>query len=129
MTVFPGSAAPLSPADPKTFSGRARAQHLAGASEGVPIVVYRVEFEDGGRTNWHVHSGTQWLLIVKGRVRVQTRGEPARDVGAGDAVMIPPGETHWHGAAPGSRGVHLAINVNFTTDWLEPVSDEQYRRA
>jgi quercetin dioxygenase-like cupin family protein len=48
-------------------------------------------------------------------------------VGAGDAVVIGPGEKHWHGAAPGRTGTHLAVNVNFTTEWLEPVSDAQYR--
>jgi hypothetical protein len=31
----------------------------------------------------------------------------------------------WHGAAPGSPGAHLAINVNLTTEWLEPVSPGQ----
>jgi quercetin dioxygenase-like cupin family protein len=44
-------------------------------------------------------------------------------------VVIPPGEKHWHGAVPGARGVHLALNVNVTTEWLEPVTDEQYRGA
>jgi quercetin dioxygenase-like cupin family protein len=58
---------------------------------------------------------------------VQTWGEPAREVQAGDAVVIPSGEKHWHGAAPGARVAHLAVNVNITTEWLEAVSDEQYR--
>jgi quercetin dioxygenase-like cupin family protein len=57
---------------------------------------------------------------------VQRWGEPPQDVGVGDAVVIPPGEKHWHGAVPGERAVHLAVNVNATTEWLEPVSDEQY---
>ncbi len=57
---------------------------------------------------------------------MQTTGTPAQDVEAGDAVVFAPGEKHWHGAAPGSRGVHLAVNVNAQTTWLEPVSDEDY---
>ncbi len=36
-------------------------------------------------------------------------------------VLIPPGEKHWHGAAPGSTGTHLAVNVNAVTEWLEEV--------
>jgi quercetin dioxygenase-like cupin family protein len=48
-------------------------------------------------------------------------------VSAGDTVMIGPGEKHWHGAAPGGIGTHLAVNVDAATDWLEPVSDAQYR--
>jgi quercetin dioxygenase-like cupin family protein len=47
----------------------------------------------------------------------------------GDAVVIHPGEKHWHGAAPGARGAHIAVNMNATTDWLEPVSDEDYSKS
>ena len=126
MKIFRGEDVPPQIADPKSFVGTAHTQRLAGDQAGVPVVVYRVEFEAGARTNWHLHSGSQWLLIIEGRVRVQKWGEAAEEVGAGDAVSIAPGEKHWHGAAPGSRGVHLAVNVNATTEWLEPVTAEQY---
>ena len=127
MRIFRGEAVPSQPADPQSFVGRAHTQRLASAEDGVPVVVYSVAFEDGARTNWHAHSGPQWLLVVEGRVRVQIWGEPAREAAAGDAVMIAPHEKHWHGAAPGSRASHLAVNVNFTTEWFEPVTDAQYR--
>jgi 4-carboxymuconolactone decarboxylase len=65
-------------------------------------------------------------LIISGRIRVQRWGEAPEDVGGGDMVVIEPGEKHWHGAAPGSPGTHLAVNLNATTEWLEAVSDEQY---
>jgi quercetin dioxygenase-like cupin family protein len=128
MRIFRGEAVRSQLADSQTFVGRAHTQRLASADDGVPVVVYNVEFEDGARTNWHAHSGPQWLLIVGGRVRVQTWGEPAQEVGAGDAVMVAAHEKHWHGAAPGSRATHLAVNVNFTTQWFEPVSDDEYGR-
>ncbi len=112
--------------DAKSFDGSARTQLLASANEGASVHVYRVEFESGGRTNWHRHSGPQWLLVVDGRIRVQPGGEPPQDVDAGDAVMLSPGEKHWHGAVPGGRGTHIAVNVNVQTEWLEPGSDEEY---
>ena len=99
---------------------------LGSSDDGASVHVYRVEFDEGGRTNWHTHSGPQWLLIVEGRVRVQKWGEAPQEVGVGDAVVIAPGEKHWHGAAPGARGTHLAVNVNAKTDWLEQVTAEQY---
>jgi len=126
MRIFRGEAVPSHPADPQSFVGRAHTQRLASAEEGVPVVVYSVAIEDGARTNWLAHSGPQWLLVVEGRVRVQIWGEPAQEAAAGDAVMIAPYEKHWHGAAPGSRASHLAVNVNFTTEWFEPVTDAQY---
>jgi quercetin dioxygenase-like cupin family protein len=65
-------------------------------------------------------------LITEGRIRVQSWGEAAYDVSVGDAVVFAPGEKHWHGAVAGGRGVHLAVNVNVKTEWLEPVSEEDY---
>jgi quercetin dioxygenase-like cupin family protein len=123
MKVFRSGATAWQTADAQTFVGHARRRRLAADDTGVPVVVHHVEFDTGARTNWHTHSGPQWLLIISGRVRVQKWGEPAHDVDAGDAVAIQPGEKHWHGAAPGSRGAHYAVNVNARTDWLEPVDE------
>ena len=127
MTIFRTQDAPRNAADPKTFTGPVHTQRLAEDAESVPVGVYRVEFADGGRTNWHTHSGPQWLFVVEGRIRIQTWGGVAHELGKGDAVVIAPGEKHWHGAAPGAGGAHLAVNVNVVTEWLEPVTDEQYR--
>jgi quercetin dioxygenase-like cupin family protein len=126
MKIFRSSSSPVQPADVRTFTGDAQVSRLASDEAGVPVHVYRVEFKPGARTNWHTHSGPQWLFILEGRVRVQTWGEQSFDVAAGDAVVIVQGEKHWHGAAPELAGIHLAINVGATTNWLEPVLDEQY---
>jgi quercetin dioxygenase-like cupin family protein len=126
MEIFRHATVTLRPADPATFSGAAQTMLLASNEQDTPVHLYRVEFGQGGRTNWHTHSGPQWLFILDGRVRVQTWNGDAQEVGPGDAVLFPPGEKHWHGAAPGGTGSHLAINVNVKTTWLEPVSDAQY---
>ena len=128
MTIFRSSAAPGRPADPKTFSGPVATALLASSDDDASVHVYRVEFQDGGRTNWHRHSGPQWLFIVAGRIKVQSGDEPTQELHTGDAVVFAPGERHWHGAAPGASGTHLTVNINVKTDWLEPVTDEQYRR-
>jgi quercetin dioxygenase-like cupin family protein len=127
MTVFRHLDIPMRPADVTSFVGPAHTKLLASSDAGTSVHLYRVEFAEKGRTNWHTHSGAQWLFILDGRVRVQVWGGETQDVVAGDAVVIPPGEKHWHGAAPGARGSHLAINVNVKTEWLEPVTDDQYR--
>ena len=126
MKVFRDRAAPSKLADPTTFVGHATTQRLAVDDDPPSVHVYRVDFADGARTNWHIHSGSQWLFVVEGSIRVQRAGEAAQDVGVGDAVLFSPGEKHWHGATPGSRGVHIAVNINATTEWFEPVSEEQY---
>jgi quercetin dioxygenase-like cupin family protein len=126
MRIFRSSEVPVGPVDPATFVGQATVQRLAHDDAGVPVGVYRVTFSDGARTNWHTHSGPQWLFVVEGRVRVRVEGGSSHDLNAGDAVVIAAGERHWHGAAPGSAGTHIAVNVNAETKWLEPVSDGEY---
>lgn len=127
MNIFRHAASAMRPADVTSFVGAAQTKLLASAEDGAAVHLYRVEFAEGARTNWHTHSGPQWLFILDGRIRVQVWNGETREVEAGDAVVIPPGEKHWHGAAPGARGAHLAINVNARTDWMEPVTDDQYR--
>lgn len=122
MKVFRFSEAPLKSGDPMTFTGPVRTSRLASDDAGTPAHVYRVEFEPGGRTHWHVHSGPQWLLVIEGRIRAQLWGGDPVDLDTGDAMVFGAGEKHWHGAAPGGRGTHLAVNINMTTEWLEPVS-------
>ena len=126
MRIFRSSDSPVGAVDPATFLGRATVQRLAHDDTDVPVGVYRVTFSDGGRTNWHKHSGPQWLFVIEGRVRVQAEGGEVQDLEAGDAVVVAPGERHWHGAVPKSSGTHIAVNVNAATTWLEQVSDAAY---
>jgi 4-carboxymuconolactone decarboxylase len=114
-------------ADPKNFRGRAHMKRVAAVEDGEPAIVYWVDFEPGGRTNWHMHSGVQFLLVTDGRGRIQKWGDAVQEIAAGDTVHIAPSEKHWHGAAPGTRMAHFAVNLNLTTTWLEPVTDDQYR--
>ena len=126
MKRFQAPDVTFEPADPKNFVGQARVKRLQMA-EGT--LVFLVEFEPGGRTNWHAHSAPQLLLVKEGRGLVQKWGEPVVEMSAGDAITIEPNEKHWHGATPSSRMAHFAVNLNFTTKWFEPVSDDQYRAS
>ena len=61
----------------------------------------------------------------------KAKGVPIEEVRAGDVVWFPPGVRHWHGARPTTAMTHIAIQeaVNGkNVDWMEKVSDEQYRR-
>ena len=130
MKMLQGDDLPFAAADPKNFVGSARVKKLPMVEErGQSVVVYLVEFEAGGRTNWHRHSAPQLLLVKEGRGFVQKWGEPIRTMAAGDAICIEPNEKHWHGAGPETRMAHFAVNLTLTTEWLEPVSDDQYRAS
>ena len=63
-----------------------------------------------------------------------TQKEMVFPIGApndGFAPYFPAEVKHWHGAAPDEWFSHLAIEVpgeNSSNEWLEPVSDEEYRK-
>jgi 4-carboxymuconolactone decarboxylase len=103
------------------------------STEQVPI--HNVTFEPGCRNNWHIHHATkgggQMLICVGGEGWYQEWGKPARKLLPGDVVNIPAEVKHWHGAAADSWFSHLAIEVtgeNTSNEWLEPVSDEEYKK-
>ena len=79
-----------------------------------------VQFGAGARTKPHRHSSDQLLYVVSGIGKVGAGGEE-HVISAGDFVMIPAGEDHWHGAADtGSPMSHIAITTAAsTTEVLE----------
>ena len=45
-------------------------------------------------------------------------------------IWFLPGEEHWHGATPATAMTHIALQEKLdgkAVDWMEKVSDEQYR--
>jgi quercetin dioxygenase-like cupin family protein len=92
--------------------------------------VFRVLFEPGARTNWHTHPEGQFLFVVTGSGRAGSEGGPVVELSAGDVVFFAPDERHWHGAGPETFMIHIAITpaigTEGGTDWLEPVTDEEY---
>ncbi len=99
------------------------------------IPVHNVTFEPGCRNNWHIHhadkGGGQMLICVGGCGWYQEEGKPARALKPGDVVNIAPGAKHWHGARKDSWFAHLSVAVpgeNASTEWLEPVTEEEYAK-
>jgi quercetin dioxygenase-like cupin family protein len=89
-----------------------------------------VTFEPGARTAWHTHPLGQTLIVIAGCGRVQRWGEPIEEIRPGDVVWFPPGEKHWHGAAPTTALTHIAIQEQLdgkAVEWMEKVTDEQYQ--
>ena len=129
MRLFQPAAHPARPADPANFTGDAAMARMDAVCESPTVNAYRVTFQPGARTAWHVHSGPQVLLVVAGRCRLQKEGEPVQEVAAGGVACIGPGEKHWHGASPDAPMTHVALNIDAATVWLAKVSDADYLGA
>jgi len=85
----------------------------------------RIRFEAGARTNWHVHSEPQILLIEQGRGRWQELGGRVQVLEAGEPVLTQASLSHWHGADPEQAAVQFSVYAG-SLEWQEPVTDEQY---
>ena len=112
------------------FTGTVRIDPLFEAADPARVRGASVTFEPGARTAWHTHPLGQTLLITFGLGRVQRWGGPIEEVRPGDVVWFPPGEKHWHGASTTTAMTHIAIQEALNgkaVDWMEQVSDEQYR--
>jgi len=114
------------------FTGRVRIDPLFQAPAPARGFGASVTFEPGARTAWHVHPLGQTLIVTAGFGFVQSFGGPAQPIRPGDVVWCPPGEKHWHGAAPTTAMTHIAIVEQLdgkAVDWMEKVSDEEYAAA
>ena len=113
------------------FTGTVRVDPMFPATAPSRVNGGHVTFEPGARSNWHTHPLGQTLVITSGLGWVQREGGPIEEVRSGDIITFPPGLKHWHGASPTTAMTHIAIQEALdgkNVDWLERVSDEQYRR-
>jgi quercetin dioxygenase-like cupin family protein len=113
------------------FTGTVRIDPLFQAPAPARVQSVNVTFEPGARTAWHTHPLGQTLIVTAGCGWVQRDGEPIEEVRPGDVIWFPPSEKHWHGATPTTAMTHVAIQEQLdgkAVDWMEKVSEEQYRR-
>jgi len=114
------------------FTGTVRIDPLFQATAPGRAVGASVTFEPGARTAWHTHPLGQTLIVTAGCGRAQSESGPIEEIHPGDVVWFPPGQKHWHGAAPTTAMTHIAIQEQLegkVVDWLEKVSDEQYQAS
>ncbi len=113
------------------FTGSVRVDPMFQVGEPARFGGGHVTFEPGARSAWHTHPLGQTLVITSGLGWAQLEGGPIEEIRSGDVVWFPPGVKHWHGASPTTAMSHIAITESQNgknVDWMEKVTDEQYRR-
>jgi quercetin dioxygenase-like cupin family protein len=121
---------PSAKGPPEYFTGTVRVDRMFPATAPSRVSGGHVTFEPGARSAWHTHPVGQTLVITSGFGFVQQWGGAKQEVRAGDVIWFPPGIKHWHGASDATALTHIAIQETVdgrNVDWLEQVSDEQYR--
>jgi quercetin dioxygenase-like cupin family protein len=112
------------------FTGTVRVDPMFQVGDPVRISGGHVTFEPGARSAWHTHPLGQTLVVTSGLGWAQSEGGPIEEIRPGDVIWFPPDEKHWHGATATTAMTHIAITESLNgknVDWMEKVSDEQYR--
>jgi quercetin dioxygenase-like cupin family protein len=102
------------------YTGQTSSVDQAGMLPG------RRRFEAGARSAWHTHPAGQLLFVEEGRLRVQRRGEPIKDVGPHQSDFTAANVPHWHGATPDSHVIQASLSFGGIGPWLDPVTEDEY---
>jgi quercetin dioxygenase-like cupin family protein len=96
------------------------------AMDGKDLSVARRRFEAGARTYWHSHDRGQLLMVEDGRMRLQKRGSPMKELGKGETDFTPADVVHWHGATPNQPLTQINVGFGGDAKWFEAVTDDAY---
>ncbi|MGA3091307.1 MAG: cupin domain-containing protein [Terriglobales bacterium] len=113
------------------FTGAVQVDELFAADDPSRTSGGKVTFKPGARSAWHTHPLGQILIVTDGMGWIQQWGGPIEELRKGDVIWIPAGVKHWHGATPRTAMTHIAIQEQLNgkaVEWMEKVTDEQYRK-
>lgn len=130
IEITPNGQNPTRTADPSQFTGQVLVDALTTKGSSAFAGSGLVSFAPGARTAWHTHPAGQWLYVTVGKGWVQQEGQQVREIKAGDAVWIPAGVKHWHGATDKHGMSHVAVTPHQggkNVDWKEQVNEADYR--
>lgn len=134
MTVQEQPRVPTSKGPADWFIGDVYVDHVV-AHPDAGFTVASVHFTPGARNAWHSHAAGQMLHCTEG-LGVVVTDEEVIVLRPGVTVWTPPGQRHWHAAAPDSFMTHLAMSAAAESadgrpaaTWGEHVSDAAYAAA
>lgn len=133
MEILPKRPSAKGPAE--WFTGDVYFDVITRGEEPSRIRVNVVRFTPCARTGWHRHAVGQTLHVTEGVGRIQARGGDILEIRPGDTIYTPPGEWHWHGAAPDHFMTHIAMweapapdSGVPETEWGDLVTDAEYNK-
>jgi quercetin dioxygenase-like cupin family protein len=99
-SVWSDDAQPAAPQVKRNILDR----HDQSGVDGKEIVIGTADFPPGSTIGWHVHPGDEAGIVLKGSLILHVRGQPDREVKAGDHFFNPRGTVHSVTTVPGTDG-------------------------
>ena len=97
--------------------------------ENMKIIVNNETLNVKLENNSSAEALVEKLICTDGEGWYQEEGKEAQSLKPGDVITIPANVKHWHGAKKDSWFSHIAVEVpgeDTSTEWYEPVIDEEY---
>ena len=95
------------------------------------LKAYNIRFEKGAKSRLHMHDSDQIIVCVEGKGMLTTFSEinpddkdnmlkikDSVDMAEGEAVLIPAGTLHWHGASKKEVSLQFSVMRNGMTFWF-----------
>jgi quercetin dioxygenase-like cupin family protein len=114
VKVVKTSDLPKETAESPLFTGKVFRQVIVDPADSQSFNFSIVNFSAGSRNKFHQHTSDQILIVTEGTGVVATDQEE-RAVTAGDVVLIPAGENHWHGAPGNTPMSHITVQAKGST--------------
>jgi quercetin dioxygenase-like cupin family protein len=95
-------------------------RHDQSGVDGKEIVIGTAELPAGSAIGWHVHPGDESGYVLRGTLTFKVRGQPDREMKAGDHFFNPRGTVHGVSSAQGATVVSTWI-VDKGKPMAEPV--------
>ena len=105
------------------FVGHVMIQDISKVIRSKEEKIYHVAFKNGARTKLHYHQAGQTLIPTGGKGvlviydtrqtsnNIKIKKTEIFNLVKGDAIYIPVGKLHWHGAVGKNDFSHIAINA------------------
>ena len=95
-------------------TGGVARQSVVTAQDSSQLSLTLLSFAAGAANALHTHSQDQVIVVASGTGMVATENE-VHEVNAGDAVLFPAGEKHWHAACAACGVSFFSITPKGTT--------------
>lgn len=95
-------------------AGAVARQSLIAGQDSAQLSFTLLSFAAGAANAFHIHTHDQVIVVMSGTAIVATEHEQ-REVTAGDVVLFPAGENHWHAASSRDPVVFISVTPKGTT--------------
>ena len=94
-SIFLAGAAPMQATAQTTPPKRTILQTAdVAASPAQETLFGTVDIAPGSGNAFHTHNGSEIGYVAQGRIRLEVKGQPSRDLGPGESFMVPRGAVH-----------------------------------